>query len=247
MGMKRNLLVIAFSALWSTMIFAQTTQPATAPVDPGKPTELVQKRGPRAESFLQRHHAFLQRIEQGPINLLFLGDSITAGWAGPGKEIWAEKYAPLNAANFGIGGDQTQNVLWRIHNGELDNFKPKAVVLMIGTNNTGQDSPEDIAAGIAMIVETIRTKLPETKILLLGVFPRQRGREQQITKIAEINTLISRLDDGKHVRFLDIGTKFRDAEGKLPADVMPDGLHLSAKGYQIWSEAMAPLLNELMK
>ena len=226
---------------------APTTSAAVDDGEQGLPTEAVQKRGSKAEQFLKLHQQFLNRIRQGPIDLLFIGDSITAGWASRAQDIWDKYYGPHNAANFGIGGDRTQHILWRINNGELDGIKPKVIVLMIGTNNTGRDSPEEIAAGVEKIVATIRTKLPETKILLLGVFPRMKGYEKQGVKIAPINSLIGKLDDGKMVRYLDIGEKFKDADGKIPLDVMPDGLHPSAKGYQIWADAMQPLLSEMMK
>jgi lysophospholipase L1-like esterase len=252
--MNKNILLSFACFLLASVTIAQAQEaPATRPsatsapaVDQGNPTDLVQKRGPRAEQFLQKHNEFLARTKQ-PVDLLFLGDSITAGWATQGKDVWAQRYADLNAANFGIGGDMTQHVLWRIHNGELENIKPKVVVLMIGTNNTARDASEEIAAGVTKIVEDIRSKLPESKVLLLAVFPRSRGNAEQTVKIGEINTIIAKLDDGKMIRFLDIGGKFLDANGTLPKEVMPDGLHPNKKGYEIWADAMAPLLDEMMK
>ena len=229
-----------------------TAAPATSPTaiddgEQGLPTDLVQKRGSKADQFLKLHNQFLDRIKKGPpVDLLFIGDSITAGWNSRARDIWDKYYGP-GAANFGIGGDRTQHILWRITNGELDGIGPKVIVLMIGTNNTGRDSPDQIAAGVEKIVATIRAKLPETKILLMGVLPRMKGYEKQGVKIAPINSLISRLDDGKAVRFLDIGERFKDPDGKIPVDLMPDGLHPSAKGYQIWADAMQPLLSEMMK
>jgi len=118
---------------------------------------------------------------------------------------------------------------------------------MIGTNNTGRDSPEAIADGVTKIVEMIRAKLPETKILLLGVFPRMKGYEKQGVKIDPINARLSKLDDGKTIRYLDIGEKFKGADGKISTDIMPDGLHPSKAGYQIWADAMQPSLIEMMQ
>src|SRR5690606_18268051 len=122
-------------------------------------------------AFLQKHQAFLKRIKEGPIDLLFLGDSITEGWKNATR-VWQEHYGSFRPANFGIGGDRTQHVLWRIQNGELDGIKPKVVVLMIGTNNSGTNTAAQIAAANRKIVQQIRTKLPATKVLVLGIFPR---------------------------------------------------------------------------
>jgi len=199
-------------------------------------------------AFVSSHEKFVKVAQEGSSELLFLGDSITAGWNGK-KEIWDKAFAQYKPANFGIGGDRTQHVLWRITNGELEEIKPKAVVLMIGTNNSGNDSAEGIAKGITVIVNTIREKQPQAKILLLAVFPRGEkltpnpGRE----KLTQVNAMISKLDDGKHVYYLDIGGKFLQPDGSISKDVMPDFLHLSAAGYQIWADAIETKLAELMK
>jgi beta-glucosidase len=194
----------------------------------------------------KRHEQFLARIKEGPVGLLFLGDSITDGWRGGGKKTW-QKFASYDPANFGIGGDRTEHVLWRITNGELEGIHPKVAVVMIGTNNTGRDKPEWIAAGVKKIVDTIHTKLPETKVLLLAVFPRGAKDSSGRKNVAAVNEIICKLDDGQKTRYLDIGKSFLDAEGQIPKDVMADGLHPSAKGYEIWCDAMRPLLEEMMK
>jgi len=208
------------------------------------------KTGEVDKGFLAAHDKYVAIAKEGKGQLLFLGDSITAGWAGKGKEVWAKSFTQWQPVNFGIGGDRTQHVLWRIENGELaDTFKPKACVLMIGTNNVGGDSAEAIAKGVTKIVETIRTKTPNTKILLLAVFPRGEkaspnpGRE----KLAQVNKIISKLNDDKHVFYMDIGAKFLQPDGTLPKDIMPDLLHPNEKGYEIWAEAITPKLTELMK
>jgi lysophospholipase L1-like esterase len=222
---------------------------AAPAVDRDRPNE-ASKPAPRKDAWWMKiHEGFLRRAEKGDVNVLFLGDSITQGWGGAGKEVWKERYEPLKAANFGIGGDQTQHVLWRITEGkELEGIHPKAIVLMIGTNNMGRDTAEDIAAGVTAIVEALRHKLPEAKVLLLGIFPRSPepiGKFRD--KIKETNQRIAKLDDGKHVRYLDIGDKFLDAEGRLHKEIMPDYLHLSPKGYKIWADAIGPALEEMTK
>jgi len=196
-----------------------------------------------------RHEQFLARIKQGPVGLLFLGDSITDAWPGRGKESWA-KFAPYQPADFGISGDRTEHVLWRITHGELEGINPKVVVIMIGTNNIGHfrdEQPEWAAAGVKKIVQTVRQKLPQAKVLLLGVFPRGPKDSDVRKKVEAINQIICKLDDGKQIRYLDIGTVFLDANGEIPKEIMPDSLHPTAKGYDLWYEAMRPLLEEMMK
>jgi len=196
----------------------------------------------------KRHEQFLARIKQGPVGLLFLGDSITDVWPSRGKSSW-DKLAKYDPADFGISGDRTEHVLWRITNGELDGIHPKVTVVMIGTNNVGHfqdEEPEWAAAGVKKIVETIYEKLPETKVLLLGVFPRDAKDSPTRKKVEAINRIIAKLDDRRKTRYLDIGKEFLDSEGELPKDIMPDRLHPNAKGYEIWYEAMRPLLEKMM-
>ncbi len=188
---------------------------------------------------------------QGDVDLLFLGDSITQGWNN--NPIWQRYYEPRRAANFGIGGDRTQHVLWRLDHHELKGIAPKAVVLMIGTNNVSSNSAEEIAEGVEDIVDKIHAELPETQVLLLAVFPRGKTRSSDLKvdeiepKIAQINALIAPLGRRDYVEYLDIGDHFLDADGKLPREIMPDFLHLSRKGYQIWAEAMEPTLWQLLE
>jgi beta-glucosidase len=199
---------------------------------------------------VKRHEGFLAQVNagKGDIDVVFLGDSITDAWRSSGKDVWKERFEPLKAVNFGIGGDRTQHVLWRIQNGELKGYHPKVVVLMIGTNNLGSNTNEEIAEGIATIVHEIQHQQPHTKVLLLGIFPRGAlATDKNRDRIKDINKTIAKLDDGKKVRYLDIGEKFVDADGNLPKDIMPDFLHLSAKGYKIEADAIQPTVEELLK
>src|SRR5437867_11074507 len=133
--------------------------------------------------------------------VIFIGDSITQGWEGEGKEVWAKYYAHRNAVNLGIGGDRTQHILWRLDNGNLDSLKPKAAVVMIGTNNSnGEDNTVDqIADGVTAIVKELREKLPQTRVLLLAIFPRNENPSPQRGKILQVNQIISKLADDKNV------------------------------------------------
>lgn len=207
-------------------------------------------------AFLRRHEAFLQRAKEGPIGVLFLGDSITAGWT-KAPHVWEHYYGKFQPANFGIGGDQTQHVIWRIENGELEGIQPKVVVLMLGTNNSAAHTTEEIAAADRKIIELIRAKIPAAKVLLLGIFPRGPRKNAQgvvtddaVKRMAVINGVnaeLAKLDDGTNIRYLDLSAKFLCDDGKIPSIIMPDQLHPNAAGYQLWADAMQPLLTEMMK
>jgi len=205
------------------------------------------KPAPRDAGWVKRHEGFVEIAKKGGVDFLLMGDSITDGWRGKGKAVYAEHFEPLKAANFGIGGDRTQHVLWRLQNGELDGITPKLCMLMIGTNN-GKDSAEDVAAGITAIVKELQKKSPTTKVLLLAIFPRGEKPNPGREKNDKVNTMIAKLDDGgKTVKYLDIGPKFLEPDGTLPKEIMPDALHPNEKGYEIWAEAMGPTLEEMMK
>lgn len=208
-----------------------------------------------------RHKEFLKRADSaGQVDVLFIGDSITAGWEKDGKAVWAEKLAAFKPFNLGIGGDRTQHVIWRLTEGkEIEKLSPKAAVIMIGTNNISAGStPEQIAGGIKVIIDELKKQKPKIKILLLGVFPRSdRSKKVPTTatevtaadlqpKVKEINALIAKFDDGKTVKFLDIGDKFLDSKGSLQKKIMPDYLHLSEDGYKIWANAVEKPLQDLL-
>ena len=154
-----------------------------------------------------------ERVKKGNADLLMIGDSITHGWEGGGKDVWKQYYEKRNAVNLGIGGDQTQHVLWRLDNGNIAGIKPKLAVVMIGTNNVGCGNPAEIAAGVEAVVKKLRTKLPQTKVLLLAIFPRGADTKDHLRQVnAKTNEIIAKLADDKDVYFLDIGPKFLDRE-----------------------------------
>jgi lysophospholipase L1-like esterase len=198
---------------------------------------------PRNDQWWKDRHALLnQRASEAgkKCELLFIGDSITQGWEGEGKEVWAENFARFNAVNLGIGGDRTQHVLWRLENGNIDGLEPKAAVVMIGTNNSnGEDnSVEQIADGVRAIVEKLRAKLPNTKVVLVAIFPRSENPAPQRGKILQVNQIIRKLADGENVLWVDFGHKYVTQDGRIPRDLMPDYLHLSRKGYEIWAQSI---------
>lgn len=230
------------------------------PAPPAKPPANApaakrDREGDLQARFRELHESFLKRAAEGPVGLLFLGDSITEGWRF-NRATWDLHYGRYHPANFGVAGDSTHHVLWRIANGELENIQPRVVVLMIGTNNIGPFgsgySAMEVAKANAEIVSAIHRKLPKTKVLLLGIFPRGADPKDPATasvraKIASVNAALARLDDGEKTRYLDIGDRFLAPDGTMPKDIMRDGLHPSAKGYQIWADAMKPLLADMMR
>jgi len=221
----------------------------SAPAQEKKENSAV-KPAPRDANWVKRHDGFVAEAKNGNVDVLFLGDSITDGWRNkPGQEAWKQHFEAFKPINFGIGGDRTQHVLWRLQNGELEGIDPKVAVLMIGTNNLGSNTAQEIADGITAIVKEVNAKKPKTKILLLGIFPRSpEATHPNRAKIKEINAIIAKLDDGgKHVRYMDIGEKFLQPDGSLTKEIMPDFLHLSAKGYQIWGEAIEGTLKDMLR
>jgi lysophospholipase L1-like esterase len=196
---------------------------------------------PRANTggWSEIHNRYVDRANRGNVDLLFIGDSITEGWH---KEIWNRYYGPRNAANFGIGGDKTQQILWRVQNGELDGIRPKVVVVMVGTNNLTVNTVDEIVLGIRTIVQETRRHLPKTRILLLGIFPRGPTPDPVREKLEAVNARIARLDDGSHVTYLDIGRVFVNDDGTISREIMPDFIHLSRRGYELYADAIEPTL-----
>ncbi len=204
-----------------------------------------------APQFQAKHQANLEVAKQGGAEVLFMGDSITDFWRnadGPfaGKPVLDKHFGQWKVANFGIAGDTTQGVLYRLQNGEGKGFSPRAVMLMIGTNNTLRNTAAEIAEGIGAVVMELQRDFPQAKILLLGVFPRGRPNDPVRATIADINRTIAKLHDGQRVHYLDIGAKFLAADGTIPADVMSDLLHPGPKGYEIWAQAVKEPLTALM-
>ena len=254
--MKSLLRFLATLTLVATVSLGRAQTATSAKPDASAAIEKKDQDG----RFRKMHESFLARGKQGPIGLLFIGDSITAGWT-RAPHIWDYYYGKYQPANFGIGGDQTQHVIWRIENGELDGISPKVAVLMLGTNNTSANTADEIAAADKKIVGMIRAKLPETKVLVLAVFPRG-ARKDKDGRIAEtaiadatkrmevingVNAQLAKLDDGRTVRFLDINAVFLGQDGKIPFSLMPDQLHPNAAGYQLWADAMKPMLDRMLK
>jgi lysophospholipase L1-like esterase len=242
--------------------FKETAErsPETATVPAGgleqeKPAGSADRPAPRNEDqvWVAKHNELLEKARKGGIDLYFEGDSITRRWEATHRANWDLNFKGWKTGNFGAGGDRTQNVLYRLENGELDGVNPKAVVLLIGTNNVGfnpvagsdEALVEDVTRGIKACVEVIRKKAPEARILLIGITPRNtNGSTALMPTVNRINQRIAKLADDKTIRFLNLNDKMADKDGKLYEGITEDGLHLSDKGYQVWADAMKPILTE---
>ena len=209
----------------------------------------------RTGSITNRQSLVLQRAKDNPgdYDAEFIGDSITQGWEGAGRNVWQEFYGNRKCINMGVSGDQTQHVLWRFEQGQLDGIKAKAAVVMIGTNNSNNNragvedySTADILEGVQAIVQQIRTRQPDTKIILMGIFPRGRTFSAQRGKILQVNEALARLDDGRNIFYIDIGPQLIENDGSISRSMMRDYLHPGEPGYRIWANAIEPKLKELL-
>jgi lysophospholipase L1-like esterase len=240
--------------------FLETADPAVREVDRKYPGLIAVRVPPPntatipslAPMFQKKHEGNLEVAKQGDVDILFMGDSITDFWRNTegnfaGRPVLDKYFGNLKVANFGIAGDTTQGVLYRLQHGEGQGFSPKAVMLMIGTNNTGRNTAAEIAEGVGAVVLELQKDFPKARILLLGIFPRGTANDPVRATIDQINAIIARLHDGDRVAYLDIGPKFLDAAGNIPKDVMSDGLHPTTKGYEIWAEAVKEPLARLME
>lgn len=244
------------ASLFFVLIFAIFTMAQQTPQPADKPF-------PRADKNSQLAHTqLLEKAKKGGIDVYFLGDSITRRWGTSDKqysafyENWRQNFFGWNAGNFGWGGDTTQNILWRLDNGELDGVNPKIIVLLAGTNNIGNKTPEnetaaeakasDVTKGIKAILDACRQKAPAAKIVLMGIFPRNDNMAV-MPIINKINKNIAKFADGKKIRFLNINKKMAGKDDKLIAGMtVPDGLHLDLKGYQTWADALKPIFKKLL-
>lgn len=229
-----------------TVLFLSASLLAVAAAD-DSPTSPKERTDSLGKDQYREINADLKKLGKD-IDLAFIGDSITRRWRGDGnKEVWNKYWGSYRAVNMGIGGDQTQNVLWRLSNGQLDGYQARVFVVMIGTNNCwGQKTvPEDVAAGVKSVVDLIQTKQPKSKILLLSILPVGEKPNPGRKSRDAVNKLISKFHGGS-VEYMDISAKFLEPDGTISKEVMPDHLHLAPKGYEIWSEAIKDKVKDLL-
>lgn len=248
--MKNKFFLAGFACLIAIQnLPAQTTAPAAtdaasvAMVRTNTAIIPVKHPGKRTDDVMQR-----AKDHPGEYDIAFIGDSITQGWEGAGKNVWAKFYGKRKCINLGVGGDRTQHVLWRFENGQLDGLKPKIAVVMIGTNNSNNNdnSESDILEGVTAIVTQLRQRLPNTKIILLGIFPRGKTFSPQRGKILQVNQALEKLDDGKNIFYIDFGSRLIEPDGSIAPTMMRDALHPGEHGYEIWAESIEPKIRQLL-
>lgn len=238
MSCTRRLINVMVLVVTLACACASLASPATTPASSSKPPW-----------WPARHAQKVEETKKGNIDIIFIGDSITQGWEGAGGDVWTKYYALRKAMNLGFNRDKTENVLWRLDNGEINGISPKLAVLLIGTNNTGlrKDKPQDITDGIKAICDSLLKKLPEIKILVMAILPRsEKPTDWERVNNDAANKLIAKLEDGKSILFMNINSKLLGVDGVLTADIMPDRLHPSAKGYQIWAESIEPIVTKVL-
>jgi beta-glucosidase len=205
-----------------------------------------------------RHDELVQRARRGDIDVMFLGDSLTAGWETRGRASWEAMLGALQASggNFGISGDRTQQVLWRLAHGEMENFSPQVVCVLIGTNNlveglgapslTRRNSPAEIVVGIASVLAMVRGRWPAARILLHGLLPRGLPDEPIRREVAEVNAALSRLSDREGWFFVDASSIFLAEDGSFRSELTTDFLHLTEAGYAAWAKFLGDPLQSLL-
>jgi len=196
----------------------------------------------------ERFKRFNEQAKAGGFDVLFVGDSITHLWEDHGKEVWEKRIAPFKAANFGIGGDTTESVIWRLDNGNLDGaLNPRVVVLMLGTNNAGQSTPEETAAGLGAILERLHTRFPKAKLLLLPIFARSQPGTVLRKINDDVNKIISQYNGHWNIKYVDINPKLTYTNGNRLPGCYWDETHLTAMGYELWADALVPEFEAVLK
>lgn len=198
------------------------------------------------EGILPRQAEVIRRArESAPAKVVFVGDSITQSWEDPGAAIWQERFAPMGALNLGVSGDRTEHVLWRLQEAPLTRLNPRAVVLLIGTNNLGHGTAnaQETLAGVKAVVAMIRKQVPDATLVLCSTFPRGETINAMRGDILQVNQAVAVAVKGDpKVVVVDLGDKFVSADGTISRQLMPDALHLTPKGYAIWADGITAAL-----
>jgi lysophospholipase L1-like esterase len=250
--MKTKLFIVALAVQLAASAQTNVTSTSTAAAAPAAHVNAalipVKHQGKRTDDVIARAKA-----APGDYDIEFIGDSITQGWETRGSNVWNQFYGHRKAINMGVSGDRTEHVLWRFEQGQLDGIKAKVAVLMIGTNNSNKNkdgtdayTDSDILEGVVAIVNQIRTRQPDTKIILLGIFPRAKTFSPQRGRLLEINQVLAKLDDGKNIFYIDFGSQYVELDGSISKGIMADALHPGEAGYKIWANAIEPKLKQLL-
>jgi beta-glucosidase len=257
--MKLSIILLALLNLIGSVQAQEANFPATLSPAPQALNNLVSGTRPTPDhesavipvpkekpSWMARHLSMNQRAAQGNVDLIYLGDSIVQYFNAKGKKVWDHYYAPRNALNLGISGDRTQHALWRLDHGNIDGISPKLAIVMIGQNNGGHNTPKEISDGVTLVVETIRKKLPDTKILLLAIFYRREKPTEERLVFDEANATIAKLEDHRKIFYMNLNRIFLLPDGNISKELMPDYEHPSPLGHRVWAEAIEGKVAELM-
>jgi lysophospholipase L1-like esterase len=263
-GFPRSVRVVDFKpwatcfATWGVIMIATSRPHAEAPAQAlPAPQVPADRAAPRTDQNSMTAHAqLLEKARKGGIDVYFLGDSIVRRWGATDYPVllanWRQNFFGWNAADFGWGGDKTENILWRLENGELDSVNPKVIVMLAGTNNVGTQPGDaakiaEITRGLTAILDVCRQKAPEATIILTAIFPRNDSMAV-LPEIDRINANIARLADRRKVRYLNVNDKLADRNGRLFDGMMnePDKLHPTPQGYQAWADGLKPIFTELL-
>ena len=251
---NRTLLWIVVSLALSSM------SPVVVAADSSDPRGVAYEARPRSDkNSMAAHEQLLVKKTQGRIDAFFIGDSITRRWGATDPQYrqllanWQMNFFGWNAANFGWGADLTQNILWRLQNGELDGVNPRIVVLMAGTNNVGRSTPlgdieeraADVARGVSAVVREIRKRAPDATVVITGITPRN-DNIAVMPVINRANQQIAALADGKKTRYVNINAALALPDNRLREGMANDGLHLTVKAYQVWADALKPIFTEIL-
>lgn len=240
----RWILVLGLVSSWT---IAAGAEDATTAASPGeKVNEAVIPMPGGSDTWHERHQAMNARAKEGNVDLVYIGDSIVGNRKWEGKPVWDHYYARRNGTILGISGDRTQQVLWRLQNGNIDGISPRLAIVMIGQNNGPFNTGEEIGAGVTAIVQTLREKVPETKILVLAIFFRGEKPTEERAVLTKANEIASKLADGEHVFYMDVNYLFLQPDGSIPASLMPDFEHPNEEGHRVWAAAIEPMVAELM-
>ena len=244
-SLKFTAVLSIIAVLFQFTAQAQTATPATAaPAHHGN--ALTTPEPPSRKS--SRGNEVIQRATENPgkYDIEFIGDAITQGWEDAGKNVWQEFYGKRKAINMGVSGDQPQHVLWRIEHSQLDGINAKAAIVLVGTNAADHHTPADILEGITAVVNLIRQRQPNTKILLMGLLPQTPTFSDLRGRILQINQVLAKMDDGKNIFFFDIGPQLIADDGSLPPEMMRDFQHPGEAGYRVWASAIEPRLKKII-
>lgn len=226
--------IVLTAVLVIIAVSATAANTATVPVSGG------------GEKWMQLHQSMSDRMKEGHADVLWIGDSIVRKWEREGKPVWDKYYAHRNAVNLGISGDRTEHVLWRMDHCNMESVSPKLAIVMIGQNNGPFNTAEEIAEGVTAIVTQLRQKQPNMKILLLGIFFRGEKPNEEQVKLAKSNEILSKLDDGKQVFYMNVNKIFLAPDGSIPKSLMPDCEHPNEEGCRLWAKTIEPKVAELL-